>query len=52
MQLAQMELALVAAVFFREYPNARIAPSTRDEDMIAEDMFILSPRKHKCMIIL
>jgi hypothetical protein len=50
MQLAQMEVALAAAIFFRECPNAALGPSMRDKDMDLEDKFVVSPRGHKCMV--
>jgi hypothetical protein len=51
MQLAQIELALVAAMFFRNFQDAHVGQSMQDEDMIVDDLFILSPSGHKCMVI-
>jgi hypothetical protein len=51
MHLAQIELALVAASFFRDLNNVELAPSMQDKDMIAEDVFILTPRGHRCMVV-
>jgi hypothetical protein len=52
MNLALMEVALTAALFFREFPHAVIAPSTTEEEMEVEDVFVMTPRGHKCMIVL
>ncbi|KAF4618992.1 hypothetical protein G7Y89_g14855 [Cudoniella acicularis] len=51
-QLAQMELALSAAMLFREFHNVRIAPSMTEQDMIVEDHFAMSPKGHNFMVVL
>jgi hypothetical protein len=50
--LAQIELALAAAVFFRECSNAQVAPSMKDGDMEPIDLFVVSPRGQRCMVIM
>lgn len=51
MQLAQIELAVAATFFFREFPNAKISSVMREKDMELEDRFVMNPRGQKCMII-
>ena len=51
-QLALMEIALTIATFFREFPNARIGDSMKDEDMEMEDIFVTTPRGHKCRVLI
>jgi hypothetical protein len=46
-----MEIALTTAIFFRECPNARIGDSMKDEDMEMEDLFVTTPRGHKCKVL-
>ncbi|RDL40157.1 uncharacterized protein BP5553_00136 [Venustampulla echinocandica] len=50
--LAQIELALSITAFLRKCPNARVASSMTDFDMEIEDNFVMSPKGHKCMVIL
>lgn len=49
--LGRTELRLGAAVFFRECPGARLAPSTTPESMEPENFFLIAPSSHKCEII-
>jgi cytochrome P450 len=49
--LARIELRLGAAVFFRECPGARPAPSATAECMELENYFLIAPAGHKCEII-
>jgi len=50
--LAQIELSLAVAVFFRECPHAQIAPSMRDDDMEPSDLFVVGPKGQKCRVIM
>ncbi|KAG4429099.1 hypothetical protein IFR05_015425 [Cadophora sp. M221] len=50
LHLAQSELSLAAAKFFRECSTAVVR--TRDEDMELENYFLVAPRGHKCEIVL
>ncbi|KAH7317824.1 putative cytochrome P450 [Rhexocercosporidium sp. MPI-PUGE-AT-0058] len=50
LHLAQAELSLAAAKFFRECPTAVVR--TIDEDMELENYFLVAPRGHRCEILL
>ena len=50
--LAQIELALAATVFFRECPHAQVAPSMGDDDMEPSDLFVVGPRGQKCTVVI
>lgn len=52
MHLATMELRLAIVLFLRACPTARVAPSTKDEDMEMENYFLVAPKAHRCDIIL
>jgi cytochrome P450 len=51
-QLAQIELALAATLFFREFPCAAISSIMTEKDMELEDKFVMNPRGQKCLVIL
>ena len=51
-QLALMELAVVAALFVREFPNAKISGVMTENDMELEDKFVMNPRGQKCVVVL
>ena len=50
LHLAQSELSLAAAKFFKECSNAIVR--TRDEDMEQENYFLVAPKGHKCEIVI
>lgn len=50
--LAQMELRLSAAEFFRNCKGARLAPSTTPQSMEMENFFLVAPRSHRCDVLL
>lgn len=50
LHLAQSELSLAAAKFFKECSNATVR--TCDEDMEQENYFLVAPKGHKCEIVL
>ncbi|OCL06375.1 cytochrome P450 [Glonium stellatum] len=50
--LARMELRLAAALFFKEFTGANIAPSMSPSDMEMENYFLVAPKNHKCEILL
>ncbi|KAH7386429.1 putative benzoate 4-monooxygenase cytochrome P450 [Cadophora sp. MPI-SDFR-AT-0126] len=50
LHLAQSELSLAAAKFFKECSTATVR--TRDEDMELENYFLVAPKGHKCEIVL
>lgn len=41
--LAMMEIRIMAALFFKTYPGAKLAPSVTDESMVMVDRFNLFP---------
>lgn len=47
-----MELALGAAHFFTEFPDARIADGMSESDMFPENYFLIAPRSHRCMVVI
>lgn len=49
--LAQMELRLATAEFFRNCRGARLAPSTTPESMEMENFFLVAPRSHRCDVL-
>ncbi|KAH8813008.1 putative cytochrome P450 [Xylogone sp. PMI_703] len=49
--LAMMEIRLMATVFFKTFPGAKLAPSVTDESMEMIDRFNLIPKYHRCEII-
>nr|XP_036577843.1 cytochrome p450 [Colletotrichum truncatum]KAF6784938.1 cytochrome p450 [Colletotrichum truncatum] len=51
-ELAKMELRLATAVFFRRCKGLKLAPGTTDESMEMENYFLISPRGHKCEVIM
>ncbi|KAI5860389.1 putative cytochrome P450 [Durotheca rogersii] len=52
LHLAKMELRLATARFFTRFPNAKISTKEGfcDEDMEADMYFLMSPKKHRCLI--
>ncbi|XWW96329.1 hypothetical protein V2A60_004302 [Cordyceps javanica] len=50
--LAQTELRMGIACFFRTFPNARVSEREGmcDDDMIEASYFIASPKGHRCLI--
>lgn len=50
--LAQMELRIAAAEFFRSCKGARLAPSTTPQSMELENYFLVTPRSHCCDVLL
>lgn len=52
MQLAQIELAVAAAFFFREFPDAKISALMTEKDMEIEDRFVMNPRGKKCLVVI
>lgn len=50
--VAQMEIRLATAEFFRECAGARLAPSTTPASMALDQFFLLSPAGHKCEVVL
>lgn len=50
--LAMMEIRIMATLFFKSYPGARLAPSVTDESMVMVDRFNLFPKYDSCEIIL
>ena len=51
-KLALMELALVAALFVREFPNAKISEVMAESNMELEDRFVMNPRGRRCLVVL
>jgi cytochrome P450 len=51
-QLAQMELAVTAALFIREFPNAKVSSIMTERDMELEDKFVMNPKGQKCLVVL
>jgi len=52
MHLAYMELRLASAEFFRQCKGAKLAAETTDASMELENYFLVTPRGHKCEVIL
>jgi cytochrome P450 len=50
--LARMELRLAAAKFFRECRGAKLGAETTDESMKPVNFFLITPRAHKCEIVM
>ncbi|KAL4948459.1 cytochrome P450 [Aspergillus filifer] len=50
--LAEMELRLAAAEFFRECAGARLAWGTTEETMRPENYFLIAPVGHRCEVTL
>jgi cytochrome P450 len=50
--LAYMELRLASAEFFRECKGARLGAGTTEESMELENYFLVTPRGHKCEVVL
>ncbi|EED15858.1 cytochrome P450, putative [Talaromyces stipitatus ATCC 10500] len=50
--LALMEIRVMAAVFFKSLPGARLAPSVTPESMVMVDRFNLFPKHDSCEVIL
>ncbi|KAJ5925136.1 hypothetical protein N7454_007775 [Penicillium verhagenii] len=50
--LARMELRLATALFFRQFPRARISSceGMSDEDMVMKGFFLMAPRGHRCLV--
>lgn len=49
--LAQMELRLATAQFFRNCKEAKLAPSTTSQSMEMENYFLITPQSHRCDIL-
>ena len=49
--LAMMEIRLMATVFFKAFPGAKLAPSVTPESMVMVDRFNLFPKNNRCEII-
>lgn len=50
--LAYMVLRSATALFFRECRGARLAASTTPESMEFENYFVITPKGHRCEIVL
>lgn len=50
--LAYMELRLASAEFFRQCKGAKLAAETTKASMEMENYFLVTPRGHKCEVIL
>ena len=50
--LAYMELRLSTAEFFRQCKGSKLASETTDASMEMENFFLVTPRGHKCEVIL
>lgn len=52
MHLAKMELRLATARFFTRFPNSKVSQleGFTDDDMDPEMFFLMSPKKHRCLI--
>lgn len=50
--LAMMEIRLMATVFFKTFPGAKLSPSVTPESMAMVDQFNLIPKYNCCDIIL
>ncbi|EOD47761.1 putative cytochrome p450 protein [Neofusicoccum parvum UCRNP2] len=50
--IAETELRLGTATFFKLYPAAGLAPSTTPESMTPENFFIINPKAHQCKVLL
>lgn len=50
--LAEIELRLATALFFREFPHANVSTieGMNDEDMDPQVFFLLSPKGKRCLI--
>jgi hypothetical protein len=47
-----MELLLGTFVFFKQCPEAKLAPSTTEECMAFENYFLIAPKGHRCDVVL
>lgn len=52
MNLADMELRLATAAFFREFIGAKLAASTTSEGMEVDNIFLIEPRGHACKVVI
>ena len=50
--LADMELRLATAAFFRAFKGAKLAASTTDASMQMDNVFLIEPHGHECKIVL
>lgn len=50
--LAMMEIRLMATVFFKTFPGAKLAPSVTEESMVMVDRFNLFPYDNRCEILI
>ncbi|KAI9710719.1 MAG: hypothetical protein M1820_002552 [Bogoriella megaspora] len=50
--MAQMQLRITTAQFFRECQDARLCPSVTPASMELKDYFVIAPKSHKCEITL
>ena len=49
--LVMIEMRVFVATFFREFPGAKLAPSTTEESMRILDRFHIAPVTHRCDVI-
>jgi len=52
LHLARMELRLATVCFFKECNKARLAPSVTPESMEVENYFLITPKSHRCEVVL
>ncbi|KAF2169453.1 hypothetical protein M409DRAFT_65111 [Zasmidium cellare ATCC 36951] len=52
MHLADMELRMATAAFFREFRGAKLAASTTPESMEVDNTFLIEPHGHACRVVL
>lgn len=52
MHLADMELRLATAAFFREFKGAKLATSTTPESMEVDNIALIEPHGHACKVVL
>ena len=52
LHLAKMELRLATARFFMSFPGARVSgrEGFAEGDMVPEMYFLMTPRRHRCLI--
>lgn len=52
MHITCIELRLATAMFFRDFPNARLSQKegVSEEDMAMKSFFLMAPQGHRCLI--
>ncbi|KAM3425241.1 hypothetical protein BST61_g7193 [Cercospora zeina] len=50
--LANMELRIATTAFFRNCRGAKLAPSTTDESMEVENVFLIAPKGMACKVVI